>query len=106
MPTPVASTTVLPTPPEISEPERKNRGGRPRKNGAGEDDKLARKREAARIYAATRRAAHRAAAARPDNGHGNGNGHDKGGEISAETFWAHARKLSPREPWRCVVREL
>jgi hypothetical protein len=25
--------------------------------------------------------------------------------VSAETFWNHARKLSPKEPWRAVVRE-
>ena len=36
------------------------------------------------------------------NGHSNGNGEG----VSAEAFWAHARRLSPREPWRAVVREL
>ena len=35
-----------------------------------------------------------------------GNGHSNGESVSAEAYWAHARKLSPREPWRAVVREL
>ena len=50
-----------------------------------------------------RRAAERAAkvAQKGGNGHSNGNGEG----VSAEALWAHARRLSRREPWRAITRE-
>ena len=73
-------------------------------------ERSSRRRLANAVGAKRGRGAPRAKAA--GNGHGNGKpatrqrrGRATEG-VSAETFWNHARKLSPKEPWRAVVREL
>ena len=53
-----------------------------------------------------RRYAEKRAAERANGGNSRGNGHACDQSVSAEAFWNHARKLSPKEPWRSVVREL
>lgn len=54
-----------------------------------------------------RRYAEKRAAERASSGHAKGSGNGSGQEgISGREFWDHARKLSPKEPWRSVVREL
>ena len=36
---------------------------------------------------------------------GASNGHDEG-TVDPTAFWNHARRLSPREPWRAITNEL
>ena len=76
------------------------------------DDRQAERRRRSREWESAKRAAERAAKAAvngsptPVNHNAAKNGAAANSEgVSAETFWNRARKLSPKEPWRSVVRE-
>ena len=103
-PAPAPAPAVAPTP---AKRKRTRPGWSAARRAAFEKAKAAAPAAAARPDYNTvrreRRAAERVARAaqKAGNGHSNGNGEG----ISAEAFWAHARRLSPREPWRAITRE-